>query len=349
MSTSTPPGSLDATFPIEIKCEVCSKEAGLQLCTGCKIVNYCSKDHQTSHWNSHKKVCKDIRSGRSKLEREETKLRGLPADGKPSCRIFEEDAGRFWGIIETRPYMNARMAFAELVLWANNATCRKMALNQWLDMLRLCRGDNLGVRERVPGLYLRLGRIQEPYDFMKWWVAYASKGKYNFGDLTLPYLNLKDENVFESLGVWGDISRLSLFHLQSLLLLKIKLYKELEILSNVQPVGGRVPQQILDEIGRELVHEVVGKYRRAIVEPVVVREELEAQIVSICQTIEKNNKFALAALMNPETHMDDVPKLYTRGSIEEVRLMIMYDIQGWAEDEDCTKLLYEFVLGKMKK
>jgi hypothetical protein len=349
MATTTPPGSLDTTFPVETKCEICSITDNLQCCAGCRVVYYCNKDHQTSHWKEHKHVCKQIRSAQRKLEKEEAKLRALPEDSWPSCRVFEDDAGKFWKILETRPYMKARQAFCELVLWANNATCRKVALNHWLDMLRLCRGDNLGVRERIPGLYLRLGRIQESYDFIKWWAVHDPDGKYDSADNTLPYLSLKNENVFESPNVLGDISRMSLFHLESLLLLKIKLYKELEILNNVKPVGGDMPQKIMDEIGRELVDEVVAKNQKAIKDPAVVRDETELQIIRICEMVERHNKFALSALMNPEVHLGEESHAYSVGSIEEVRLMIMYDIRGWTEDEDCIKLLYEFVLQKMKK
>jgi len=38
-------------------CGACSKPASL-LCGRCKAVSYCSKNCQSSHWNTHKKVCK---------------------------------------------------------------------------------------------------------------------------------------------------------------------------------------------------------------------------------------------------------------------------------------------------
>lgn len=42
------------------------------------------------------------------------------------------------------------------------------ALAETMDVLRLCRGDNLGVREGAPALMIRLGQDQEAYDFIKW-------------------------------------------------------------------------------------------------------------------------------------------------------------------------------------
>ena len=31
------------------------------LCTGCRSVNYCSKEHQRRDWPSHKLKCRDVR------------------------------------------------------------------------------------------------------------------------------------------------------------------------------------------------------------------------------------------------------------------------------------------------
>ena len=38
-------------------CVVCGNEASLR-CGGCKITNYCSKEHQKIDWRNHKKQCK---------------------------------------------------------------------------------------------------------------------------------------------------------------------------------------------------------------------------------------------------------------------------------------------------
>ena len=40
-----------------------------------------------------------------------------------------------------------------------------------MDMLRLCWGDNMGVRDLVPALKLRLGKDQDCHDFCKWWAT----------------------------------------------------------------------------------------------------------------------------------------------------------------------------------
>jgi tetratricopeptide (TPR) repeat protein len=58
-------------------------------------------------------------------------------------QMFEEDAGHFWGILETRPYMRAREGLARM-LWGLGE--RKQAIAHYQEMLRLNPGDNQGVR-----------------------------------------------------------------------------------------------------------------------------------------------------------------------------------------------------------
>ncbi|MFQ6016861.1 MAG: hypothetical protein ACE5KF_01585 [Kiloniellaceae bacterium] len=68
---------------------------------------------------------------------------------------FEEDAGYFWGILETRPYMRARCGFAH-ALWASGE--REEAVGHFQDMLRLNPNDNQGVRYILAAWYLELDR-----------------------------------------------------------------------------------------------------------------------------------------------------------------------------------------------
>ncbi len=56
---------------------------------------------------------------------------------------FEEDAGSFWGILETRPYMRARQGLA-ICLWKLGE--RQEAMDHYAEMLRLNSNDNQGIR-----------------------------------------------------------------------------------------------------------------------------------------------------------------------------------------------------------
>lgn len=63
---------------------------------------------------------------------------------------MEEDAGYFYGILETRPYMRVRKAYLEILLEMGQFG---RAVNEAEELLRLCDSDNLGVRYTLMALY----------------------------------------------------------------------------------------------------------------------------------------------------------------------------------------------------
>jgi len=71
-------------------------------------------------------------------------------------RTFKEDAGHFWGVFETRPYMRARFGLGHC--------CERLgqldeAVGHYEDLLRLNSNDNQGVRYRFAGCLLRAKRF----------------------------------------------------------------------------------------------------------------------------------------------------------------------------------------------
>lgn len=68
--------------------------------------------------------------------------------------IFDEDAGHFWGIIETRPYMRARVGLAAILWWQGE---RRKAIEHYWDMLRLNPNDNQGIRNILINCLLEEG------------------------------------------------------------------------------------------------------------------------------------------------------------------------------------------------
>jgi tetratricopeptide (TPR) repeat protein len=72
--------------------------------------------------------------------------------------IFVEEAGNFWGILETRPYMRAREGLASS-LWILGE--RTEALSHYQHILQLNPSDNQGVRYELAGCLLDEGRDEE--------------------------------------------------------------------------------------------------------------------------------------------------------------------------------------------
>jgi len=73
-------------------------------------------------------------------------------------RAFREDAGHFWGILETRPYMRARHGLAN-TLWKLGA--RDEAIAHYEAMLTLNPGDNQGIRYLLIDCLLIRGQDDE--------------------------------------------------------------------------------------------------------------------------------------------------------------------------------------------
>ncbi len=72
--------------------------------------------------------------------------------------VFAEEAGHFWGILETRPYMRSLEGLAD-ALWALGE--REQAIGRYRRMLQLNPQDNQGVRYRLAECLLHEGLDEE--------------------------------------------------------------------------------------------------------------------------------------------------------------------------------------------
>jgi len=77
---------------------------------------------------------------------------------------FVKDAGHFWGIISTRPYMRACLGLAQSLEQLGREV---EAVEHYRELLRLNPGDNQGVRYLYLPLAMKLGRDAEAARFMK--------------------------------------------------------------------------------------------------------------------------------------------------------------------------------------
>jgi tetratricopeptide (TPR) repeat protein len=86
-------------------------------------------------------------------------------------KYFKQQAGHFWGLLETRPYMRALEGTANL-LWELKR--RAEAADTYAEMLRLNPNDNQGVRYSLLNLLLEFDRITEAQQLLK-----KYKGEYS--------------------------------------------------------------------------------------------------------------------------------------------------------------------------
>jgi len=171
----------------------------------------------------------------------------MPGNAGMLADLFNTCVGRFWSIEKTWDYMEARFALVEALLKIKTFRAVDAALGHATDMLRLNRSDKLGMRDLAPSLMLRLNMDQECYDFLIWWGIEGRRTNYDWGNVDLPYQDVRDADAFEPMEFsTGNFPEFS--HCIAATLLKIKLCLELIAVDHSEAVGERVPQEILDAI-----------------------------------------------------------------------------------------------------
>jgi hypothetical protein len=306
-------------------------------------MQYCSRDHQAADRTNHKPACNTVKKCRKQYDHEERALSAHPGDFMMQADPFTNSVGHFWGILETRKYMRARYALVEAILKINTFVAVKSALDHLMDMLRLCRGDNLGVRDLVPSLLLRLDEDQKCYDFVKWWETSGQDSHYDWGDMSLPYLNIINANVFEPVDyLCGQFPHLSFT--VSITLLKIKLLLDLEGLRNSDVLAPKAPQEIIDKIKQYVPRSTIISgdtkiMNRKVADQAKSIEELNLQIEQLYETVRKTNKYFWLALLKPDGHLVARPELYSRGSVAEMQLVLQYSYMSWRETPGALDLI----------
>lgn len=99
----------------------------------------------------------------------------LGAGEKALGESFEDLAGEFWGFIETRPYMRAKLGLA-ICLWERNE--RAEGLRHLREMLKLNPNDNQGVRS-ILAAYLLEERLHD--ELAALFKTYKNDNSANFG------------------------------------------------------------------------------------------------------------------------------------------------------------------------
>jgi hypothetical protein len=315
------------------RCGHCGVQSNLLRCGSCRVVQYCSKAHQAADRSGHKHACKLVLKLRNVLDRDEEKLRASPGDMFTPADVFESSVGHFWGILGTRDYMRSRYALVEAIMKIKTFDAAQSALDHLNDMLRLSRSDNLGVRNLVPALYSRLGRDQESYDFVKWHATTGQRSDYDWGDTSLPYLDVKNADVFESVKYMCG-KYLSLNHVVAVGLLKIKLLLDLKDLQNSLVIGRRLPQEIVDYTKSFLPRTTIISQNKEImirVDHATQIKRLKSQVIEVHSAVKGYNPYFWKMLLAPGHHLVARPEAYSPRSLEEAQLAVQFSYDSWNE------------------
>jgi hypothetical protein len=241
--------------------------------------------------------------------------------------------------------MRRRYALVEALLKVKTPEAVDAALQHLMDMLRLCRSDNMGLRNLVPALLLRLGKDQECYDFIKWQAITQKTPDYDWGDMSLPFLDVKDADVFEPVDViLGRYFALS--QNVSVALLKIRLL--LDVRAASQPstaMGEQLRQETLDSNPGQLVSAIFAKNKdiMATKAQAALIEKLESQVKELYTAIKSTNKHFWPALLQPGAHLTARPEAYSEGSLEEMQIFLQYNYDSWVETPGAIDVVRDLV------
>ena len=226
-----------------------------------------------------------VKNAQKVLHREEQKLRAFPDYfmTPPGATIVEALAGQFWGIIEARDEHRAI----------------QLAPDYDRNMLRLCLCDNMGFRD--------VATPHECYDFIKWWSTTGIYSDCDWGDMEIPYLDVKNADPFEP--VDKDIMDSPFSVLQLLICWSKSDSKACTLFSMLHSVVGKVvPEENLDNIRSQLVSNIMSRQDP---EPLIKR--VEKQVMELYKAVHRSSKLFWPSLPNSGIYLNSLPQPYFHG------------------------------------
>ncbi|KAJ3578581.1 hypothetical protein NPX13_g1981 [Xylaria arbuscula] len=329
------------------RCPLCpprpSNDPTLRRCSACRAIRYCSREHQVADRPKHRYICKEIKAARADLSREEHGVRNATPDFMTPANAFETDVGDFWGVVSTRDYMRARCMLAKCLCSIDTMDGVTECLEHLQDMLRLCQTDNVGNRQIVPTVMLRLDLDQECYEFVKWWAFQDQCSAYDCDDgNSLYYYNAYGADALESPGC---IVRRSpcLEHLDALLVLKLKLLVDIRSIKITRKLLARrqLPFELRVLIERDVVRSPISL--KFLKEPQESLRKTEQTLLiharRLGKTIMTANKHFMPILFDPDEALGSEFPMYSPGSWEQAALVVQNSYATWRETEGILDLL----------
>ncbi|KAK3618098.1 hypothetical protein LTR56_024867 [Elasticomyces elasticus] len=272
-------------------------------------------------------------------------VRNATPDFMTTANAFETDVGHFWGLLHTRDYMRARSALTRLLTELNTLDSVREAYDHMMDLMKLSRSDNLGMRRLAPTIMLRLDRDQECYDFIKWWATCDPDGHYDWGDMSLPYLSINDADVLEKPDHLSEDEYPSFDHLVAILLLKLKLLVDIRNLKVARKIflHKNLIQDLHESIELYVVRSPLSRLFQKLSNGDLVRTEtkLRMHVTTLGVKIMEKNTHFMFHLFEPDEALSEHPEYSSDGSWEESVLAVQQSYAAFWEMQGVLELLDE--------
>ena len=238
--------------------------------------------------------------------------------------------------------MRARFFLADTLRRTGAIEGVQEALDHLNDMMRLCRSDNLGVRQLIPALMLQLDQDQECYDFVKWYQTEGQRGDYDWGNMDLPFLNVRNANVFEPTKYMSQKYGPDAHHCTALILLKLKILVDvLNIRLTRKALNGKLPVELWQEVELAVIRSPlsVELTKKKSLELVATEALLVRQLRYLGSYLRESNDHIITGLLNPDEWLTDIPEAMSPGSPEEMQILLQHSFAAWWETTGALELL----------
>ena len=304
---------------------------------------YCCEDHRAVHRPIHAKLCHRVKKERERIYYDKT----------------DEDyyTEQVYNLLEVTMVINTF-----------DAVCS--ALDHAKEIFRVNRGrwnggedDFLRLRDTVPALLLRLGRDQECYDFIKWYQTTGRRGDDDWADMSLPFLDIVDANVFESVGYMCDPAVdthtcpitirhdcllspcMDLEQLSAMALLKIKLLLDVRSLQSLTVIREKVLPEIYYLIQSHIPQSTAilkNKDIKYSMDYTSYIKKLSSQVEMLYTTIEKANKDFWKVLSDPEKHLARgflIHRWAVYSTLEQMHKVLSSSFNAWIETPGALEVI----------
>lgn len=224
------------------------------------------------------------------------------------------------------------------------------ALDHLLDMLRLNRKDNMGVRDLIPALYIRLDQDRECYDFLKWWLTYPNKLE-DWEDDDEPFLNIKNADALENPAGFGRVNH-SLAHYAMLYLLKLRMVLNiLAIELVIKHTEAKCPPPLLENVLSHIISNTL-KNNAAVWRDIKDCEHLDshknkvlAQLSALRGMIDSHTSAYLLGVVEPDSHYNARPPMYAARDIPGMQVAVAQTYDAWLETQGALMFLDQMLGG----
>ncbi|KAI4604954.1 hypothetical protein J4E80_010785 [Alternaria sp. BMP 0032] len=320
----------------------------LSRCSACRVVYYCSPEHQAADRPTHKKFCKRIQKATFVLEKEEAALKAHKAK-KGSPNPFNTKTDDVWQNEVARKYMLSGKEVVLEMIRINTKTALEKALDIIDALTKMSYKDPMGLRCITPFLLIRLGQDQECYSLCEWWVIEGNHSNYDWRNPVVMQNHMKeDSNVFDSVKRFTKVrdyrykvhrynppSVSDLSHLVAVTLVKIRARWGLLATRNCKVVTFQ------DHVCTNLVWNNPKIKIRELEDCIPLINELEVHITELYLAVDGMNPHFWPALLNPGDHLTAVPNQVYWGSEGEMQKTLQECYNAWAETEGAIGLIRE--------